>query len=114
MLVTLRGFISVKLASRTFMRKLISAAFLSLLVIATSSLTAHSQIERIRRSERRMNESVRAEEEKERKRNEELYGESLPTPRPAVKNVDVQGVLSTQEAKSFAEALLRPATRVAG
>jgi len=67
----------------------------------------------MRRSERRMNESVRAEEEKERKRNEELYGESLPTPRPAVKNVDVQGVLSTQEAKSFAEALLRPATRVA-
>jgi hypothetical protein len=94
------------------MTKLIIAAFLSSIVVAASSVSAYSQIDQLRRSRVRMDASIRAEDEKERKRNEELYGAALPTPRAAVMNVDVQGILSTQEFKSFADARLRTAGRI--
>jgi hypothetical protein len=59
-----------------------------------------------------MDESVRATEEIERKRREAMEGEAPPVPRAAVINVDVQGVLSAQDLKSFAEAKLRPSVRL--
>lgn len=58
-----------------------------------------------------MEASTKAGEEEER-RKQELEGEAaLPKPKPAVMNVDVQGVLSATEKKTFAEAKLRPVKR---
>ena len=94
------------------MKKLVIASFLSLIVVAASSLTAYPQIDQLRRSRVRIDASIRAEDEKERKRNEELYGAALPVPRAAVMNVDVQGVLSAQDVKSFADARLRAVSKV--
>ncbi|MEP7213419.1 MAG: hypothetical protein ABI791_10105 [Acidobacteriota bacterium] len=93
------------------MKKLIIAAFLSLIVVA-AYVPAYSQIDQLRRSRVRMDASIRAEDEKERKRNEELYGAALPVPRAAVMNVDVQGILSAQDLKSFADARLRTISRI--
>jgi len=95
------------------MTKLKFAALLSILMIASSAVPAYAQIERARRARVRMDESIRAEDEKERKRDEELYGAPLPTPRAAVQNVDVQGILTTKDAASFDEARIRSATRLA-
>ena len=94
------------------MRNLRITAAVSLFLIFISSVPVSAQIEQRRRARARMNQSIRAEEEKERRRDEEFNGPALPKPKPAVMNVDVQGLLSTREFKNLAEAKLHPAGRV--
>jgi len=86
---------------------------LSLLLIFASNVPVFSQFDQLRRSRARMNESIRAEEERNRRREEELNGPALPKPRPAVMNVDVQGIVTTHEFKGFAEAKMKAATQIA-
>lgn len=83
----------------------------AVLLIWASNVAVFSQFEQMRRSRERMNKSIRTDE-KERRRAEER-GESVPLPKPAVMNSDVQGILTSRDFKSFAEAKSAAVDRVA-
>ena len=74
-------------------------------------IPAYSQFEQMKRTRGRINESVRAEKERERQQQLES-GELLPQPKPATLNVDVQAVLAAADYKSFADARPHAAVRV--
>ncbi len=87
--------------------------FSTIFILLVFCLPAFGQFEQMRRARERMGESVRAEDEKERRRNAADPESVLPRPKAARMNVDVQSVLSAREYKTFGEAKLHPLTSVA-
>lgn len=85
---------------------------LLLVVVILTYLPAFGQIEQMRRSRVRMEQSIKADEEREAARRREEEASAIPKPKPAVMNVDVQAVLTRAEYKNFAEAKLQPATKI--
>jgi hypothetical protein len=80
-----------------------TAAVLSL--IAIFAVSAYSQFPQMRRAQERM-DGLRKADEKRQKEQEAADNAaiSLPKPKPAVLNVDVQAVLTTRDLKTFTEA----------
>lgn len=89
------------------------SAFLILILIFAGSLTASAQIERAERARDRIEQMRRAEDERNRRREQPDNPSAIPKPRAAVMNVSVQTVLAKSEYKNFAEAKPNAATRVA-
>jgi hypothetical protein len=79
-----------------------------ILVTASAAIAQFPQSQRIRD---RMDQSIKASSDREHDRRLDEEG-SLPAPRPAVMNVDVQIVLSKGEHKTFAEAKAAETKRV--
>jgi len=75
------------------------------------SMPVFSQIEQRRRARERMDRSIRASEERDRRDTETEA--ALPVPKAARMNVDVQSVLAAKEYKTFAEAKANALGRVA-
>ncbi len=65
------------------------------------------------RQQERLKQSERAAEIERKREAESSKGNTLPVPKKAVMNVDVQAVLANAEYKNFAEAKAKPATKVA-
>ena len=87
-------------------------AILSLLLVTILSGVSFGQINQInRKGMKRIEQSIRIAEEDERDRQLEEGGR-LPTPKPAVMNVDVQLVLSKVDVKTFALAKAAEAKRI--
>lgn len=80
-------------------------------IISLLACTANAQFPQRDRYRERLDQSIKASEEREHDRRMEEAGK-LPTPKKAVMNVDVQMVLSKAEYKTFAEAKAAEAKKV--
>ncbi|HUR99609.1 MAG TPA: hypothetical protein VMZ26_16205 [Pyrinomonadaceae bacterium] len=78
---------------------------------AVSMNTAYAQFPQMEKHRERMDRSVKASEDREHDRRLE-EASSLPVPKPAVMNVDVQIVLSKADHKTFAEAKAAEAKKI--
>ncbi|CAN5775788.1 hypothetical protein BH24ACI3_BH24ACI3_00960 [soil metagenome] len=67
----------------------------------------------MQRQQERIQQSERAAEIERQREAERNKGNTLPVPKKAVMNVDVQAVLANAEHKTFAEAKAKPAKKVA-
>lgn len=86
--------------------------FLTVLVFCAAQAIV-AQFPQMKRAQERMDQLRKADEKEQKAREEEdLAAISVPRPKAAVMNVDVQVVLATKEFKSFAEARPFAAKRV--
>lgn len=93
--------------------QLVLRNFSAILTLLTFSVAAAAQFPQVRRAEERRDQSIRADEQRQREQEEALSRETgVPRPRPAVTNVDVQMLLATADRKSFAEARLLAAEKI--
>lgn len=84
---------------------------IGLFLVMGSVHAAFGQFEQMKRSRDRLDQSIKASEEREH--DQRLDAESkLPVPKPAVMNVDVQVALSKAEYKTFAEAKAAEAKKI--
>ncbi|MEP6705682.1 MAG: hypothetical protein ABJB34_12825, partial [Acidobacteriota bacterium] len=80
-------------------------------IFFATSIAAYAQFPQMERQRRRMDQSIKASEDHEHDQRLE-ENSTLPVPKPAVMNVDVQMVLSKGEHKTFAEARASEAKKI--
>ncbi len=90
----------------------VSALFLAFAVVTILPLSSSGQFPQMRRQQERIQASEKAEAERKREADPNKAN-SLPIPKKAVMNVDVQAVLAKGDHKTFAEAKIKQAKAVA-
>lgn len=89
-----------------------SVVFSFIFTLAACSFVLGQEFPQMQRSIERRNRAIRADEERQRRRNEEAGQPAASKPKAAVMNVDVQVVLSRADHKTFAEAKAASISRV--
>ncbi|CAN5581639.1 hypothetical protein BH18ACI3_BH18ACI3_18950 [soil metagenome] len=90
-----------------------SVVFSFIFTLAACSFVLGQEFPQMQRSIERRNRAIRADEERQRRKDEETgRPAAISKPKPAIMNVDVQIVLSRSDHKTFAEAKVNAINRV--